>query len=402
MSALLWPGDDRAGDVFSDAAVLAAMVRVEDAWLATLAGSGLAPTAVDLTNLVDAGDVATVAARSEAGGTPVLPLLDLLRERLRGRGESDAATWLHRGLTSQDTLDTALVLEARRTCAQLRPLLQASTTALAALARAHRSTPMCGRTLTQPAVPIEFGTKVAVWLRGLLAAASGVGGLQFAAQVGGAAGTLSGITVLTGGDQDRAMSVAAGLERRLDLGGRLPWHTERDHLARIGEAFVRVTTAAGRIANDVLTLSRPEIGELREGVGGGSSTMPHKSNPVMSTLIRRAALSAPADLGLLHLAGADTGDERPAGAWHVEWQPLQRLARHALVSASQTVDLVTGLVVDTDRMAANLAAATGLDAERHALGTLAGELAADAWAGADATIIQATVAQADHVSEGYW
>lgn len=395
MSSLLWPGDDRAGDVFTDAAVLAAMVSVESAWLATLADAGIAPVAPDLTSLVVAADVAAVAAGAESGGNPVIPLLALLRERLRSRGDDDAATWLHRGLTSQDTLDTALMLEVRRACDVLRPLLLTTVDQLADLARRHRGTPMTGRTLTQPAVPIRFGAKVAVWLQGVLDAADRVEFLGVAAQAGGAAGTLSGVSALVGGDLERVLSLVGAFAGRLGLGARLPWPSERIVVTRIGEALVSVTTAGGRIANDVLTLSRPEIGELREGRGGGSSTMPQKVNPVLSTLIRRAALSAPADLSLLHLAAADTGDERPAGAWHMEWQPLQRLARHAITAAAQTLDLVSDLEVRTDRMATNLAAAEGVDAERLALGSLVGGLADDVWTGTDEFVVDQAVSRAE-------
>ena len=153
-----------------------------------------------------------------------------------------------------------------------------------------------------------------------------------------------------------------------------------------------MTAACGRVANDVLTLSRPEIGELREGTGGGSSTMPQKANPVLSTMIRRAALAAPASNASLQLAAADTADERPAGAWHLEWEPMALLARHTVAAAVQTADLVGGLQVDTDRMAANLAAAHGTDGESTVLGGLVGST--PAWAGADHELVDATVAGA--------
>ena len=140
-----------------------------------------------------------------------------------------------------------------------------------------------------------------------------------------------------------------------------------------GDALVGCTDAYGRIAADVATLSRPEIAELAEGSGGGSSTMPQKNNPVLSVLIRRAALTGPPLASTLHLAAATNVDERPDGSWHAEWATLRDLARRTVVAASQASELITGLVVDEDRMAANLAAAAGIDAEQQAMADLVAE-----------------------------
>ncbi|MGZ4494819.1 MAG: lyase family protein, partial [Nocardioides sp.] len=190
MSAFLWPGDDRAGDLMSDGAVLAAMVAVEQAWLAALVSSGIAPASAkhDLSGLVGADDVPALAAAAEAGGNPVLPLLALLRERV---GDGDASRWLHKGLTSQDVVDTALVLAARAAIDAVRASLVAQVRTLADLVTAHRSTPMVARTLTQHAVPTTFGLKAAGWLTGVLDAHDELGSLSFPVQVGGAAGTLA-------------------------------------------------------------------------------------------------------------------------------------------------------------------------------------------------------------------
>jgi 3-carboxy-cis,cis-muconate cycloisomerase len=169
---------------------------------------------------------------------------------------------------------------------------------------------------------------------------------------------------------------------RLGLADALPWHTVRTTVTRLGDALVRCTDAWGRIANDVLTLSRPEIGELSEGTGGGSSTMPHKANPVLSVLVRRAALTGPMAAAQLHLAAAEADDERPDGAWHTEWATLRDLGRRTVVAASQTTELLAGLQVHPGRMKDNLAAALpSVLAEQRTMAGLSGHEAGDDPAG---------------------
>ncbi|HVN11694.1 MAG TPA: lyase family protein [Kineosporiaceae bacterium] len=386
MTSLLWPGDERAGDLLSDAAVLVAMAVVEEAWLEALVAVEVAPPdagGVRLSELVGDGDVVGVAADAEGTGTPVVPLVGLLRDRLAGRHPS-AALWLHRGLTSQDVLDTGLVLCLRDVFDRQREELRAQVQALTGLARWHRATPMTGRTLTQHAVPITFGLKAATWLEALLDAAEDVEtvGVRWPVQIGGAAGTLAAPAELArlAGLEDPP-AVAVDLVRRtasaLGLRAGPPWQTARAPLTRAGDALVRCTDGYGRIADDVLVLARPEIGELHEPAArdgrprGGSSTMPQKANPVLATLMRRAALSAPALGAQLHLAAAASVDERSPGAWHAEWAALQLLGRRTLVAASQATELVAGLHVDQERMRSTLeAAGGGLLAERRALAEL--------------------------------
>ena len=228
-------------------------------------------------------------------------------------------------------VDTALVLCARDAFAQIECALLAQVEALTTLAGRHRRTPMVGRTLTQHAVPTTFGLKVSGWLAGVLDAYDEVKGLTFPVQIGGAAGTLSGLVELGGAPAARACVATATQDLGLALVS--PWHTTRSPVTRLGDGAVHCTDAWGRIAGDVLVLSRPEIGELSEGSGGGSSTMPHKSNPVLSTLLRRAALTAPPLAATLHLAAADQVDERADGAWHAEWATLAVLLRRTAVAA---------------------------------------------------------------------
>jgi 3-carboxy-cis,cis-muconate cycloisomerase len=384
MSGLFWPGDERAGEVMSDVALLSALVDVEARWLAALVSSGVAPTSAadDLAGLLGVDDVDTVAAGAEAGGNPVIPLVDLMRSRLSGRN-AEAAGWLHRGLTSQDVLDTALVLCSRAALDQVLADVREQVRRMSALAEAHGSTLMLGRTLTQYAVPVTFALKVAGWLGGVLDAAEDLVRVRgsLPVQVGGAAGTAAAATALarlTGAPDPAgtATALADDLAYRLGLAASPPWHTSRRTITRIGDALVAGTDAWGRIANDVLTLARPEIGELSEAGGserGGSSTMPQKQNPLLSLLIRRAALTSPMLGAQLHLAAAEAVDERPDGAWHTEWAVLRTLSRIAVVAASQAAELLDGLVVHPDRMRARLdSVLPDVLAERHAIRTAVG------------------------------
>ena len=387
MSDLLWPGDHRAGELFSDASVVAAMVRVEAAWLAALHGQGLAETVPDLRGLVGEGDVPALARAAEGGGNPVIPLLALLRERL---GET-AARRLHAGLTSQDVLDIALALCLRDAVDRLRDDLGDQIAALAALAGRHRGTPMAGRTLTQHAVPITFGLKAAGWLQGVLDARDQLAEARLPIQLGGAAGSLAAPTVLAG-SPEKARELVAATAETLGLAVREPWHTTRTPVARAGDALVTCTDAWGRIANDVLVGARPEVHELAESPAsgrGGSSAMPNKRNPVLAVLLRRAALAGPPLAATLHAAAANAVDERPDGSWHVEWPTLRTLARRTVTAGSQAAELLAGLRVDAGRMAANLAAARpGIDAEQRKYG------ADGPYLGATDLIIDAALARA--------
>jgi 3-carboxy-cis,cis-muconate cycloisomerase len=269
-------------------------------------------------------------------------------------------------------LDTALVLNLRDVVARIGADLSRQITALSGLADRHRGTRMAGRTLTQHAIPITFGLKAATWLnavldaRDILAAAA-----ELPIQIGGAAGTLAAPTALAG-SPERALDLVTVTAATLGLPARPPWHTARAPFTRVADALVTCTDAWGRIANDVLLGGRPEVGELAEPAAegrGGSSAMPQKQNPVLSVLIRRAALAGPPLAATLHLAAAEAVDERPDGSWHTEWSTLRTLARRTVVAGAQTAELLEGLRVDAHRMAATLGAAgPGIDAERRKMG----------------------------------
>jgi 3-carboxy-cis,cis-muconate cycloisomerase len=384
MTDLFWPGDDRAGELMSQAALLDAMVQVENAWLDALVVSGLAPALSDsdLTGLVTSDDIDEVARAAEAAGNPVPALVAMLRARTG----IDSATWLHRGLTSQDVLDTALMLALRAVLDRLLDELRSQVIALSILAERHATTPMVGRTLTQHAVPTTFGAVAAGWLDGILDAADLVVDARalLPVQLGGAVGTLAASSELASlRGLDDAPFVAAELvtitAEALGLRELRPWHTSRGPVTRTADALVSCTDAWGHVATDVATLSRTEIAELAEPVAegrGGSSTMPHKHNPILSVLVRRAAVAAPALASTLHLASATAGDQRPDGAWHAEWSTLHTLGRRTVVAASQTTELVQGLHVDAERMRATLDhSADDVLAERRVIADLLDEKA---------------------------
>jgi 3-carboxy-cis,cis-muconate cycloisomerase len=396
---LFWPGDGRAGALMSDWALLTAMESVEYAWLEALVEHKIAPpeAQTEIRGLLSENDLAPLADGAEAGGNPVMVMVQLLRERL----SSEPARWVHRGLTSQDVLDTALMICLRDVVDRLAEELRGQVDGLCGLVSEHRSTPMVGRTLTQHAAPITFGLKAANWLTGLLDAAEALAGVRarLPVQLGGAAGTLAASTELAhlrglGEPAQVSWRLVESLARALGLALSVPWHTSRSVATASGDALVGCTDAYGRIAADVATLSRPEIGELAEGSGGSSSTMPQKHNPVLSVLIRRAALAGPPLASTLHFAAATNVDERPDGSWHAEWATLRDLARRTVVAASQASELITGLVVDQDRMAANLAAAAGIEAEQQAMADVVGGEPSENYLGATELIIERVLARA--------
>ncbi|MFW6188333.1 MAG: lyase family protein, partial [Actinomycetota bacterium] len=349
---LLSPGAHRGDARTDDTAVLQALLDVEVAWVTAQARAGLAPEEAASSARAAARaqdyDAADVARRAEGGGNPVIPLLADYRRRL-GELDPDAVRWVHRGLTSQDVMDTAMMLLVRRAAGPLASDLGRTRDALAGLADAHRGTVQAARTLTQHALPTTFGLKASSWLAGLQDLEEDLAALErLPVSYGGAAGSLAASLALFPAAPDAAER-ALDLARLWadDLGLGLPphvWHTARRPVLRAGETLAAVCSALGRIANDVLLLSRPELGEVREPAAEGrgvSSAMPQKQNPVLSVLLKRTALTAPQLLAQLHLAAALYVDERPDGAWHTEWPALRELARLAVAASSHAAELTT-------------------------------------------------------------
>ncbi|MDQ0211058.1 lyase family protein [Arthrobacter bambusae] len=344
-----------------DRAVIAAILDVEAAWASVLEEAGFAPagSAAVVTEAAEswAYDAASIAERAQGGANPVIPLLVDLRSRVRGLDASALAA-VHTSLTSQDVLDSALMLLAHRVVSALLAEAKGTTTALAALAEQHADTLCVGRSLTQHALPSTFGLKAAQWFHGVAAAAGRLETLELPVQFGGAAGTLAAGTVLTEGSSSSPFDLADALAGKLGLApAPAPWHTNRLAVTALGDSLASLTDSFGKIASDLLFLSRPEVAELGEPQAAGrgvSSAMPQKQNPVLSVLIRSAALQAPGLAAQLHMAAANFNDERPDGAWHSEWQALRSLLRLALGAAAQLRELAEGLRVFPEAMRRNL------------------------------------------------
>ena len=349
-----------------DHAVVAAILAVEAAWASVLEDAGLAPagSAAVVAHAADPAhyDVASIAERAQGGGNPVIPLLAELRKNVKTadaeRGHVGAGAAVHTSLTSQDVLDTALMVMIRNVRGALLAEVKGTTTALAALAEHHTDTLCVGRSLTQHALPFTFGLRAAQWFQGIAAAARRLQSLELPVQFGGAGGTLASAAVLAGDSPLSPFDLADALAARLGLApAPAPWQTSRLAVTGVGDALAALSDSFGKMAADLLFLSRPEVAELGEPLAagrGGSSAMPQKQNPVLSILVRSAALQAPGLAAQMHTAAANFNDERPDGAWHSEWPALRELLRLTLGAASQLKELAGGLRVFPDAMRRNL------------------------------------------------
>jgi 3-carboxy-cis,cis-muconate cycloisomerase len=359
-----WAGTPAAA-ASSDAAVVRAILDTEVALVAAQARLGLAPEQAAATIHSVAAqieiDVSDVAKRARAGGNPVIPLLADFRAAV-SNSDSSAVAFVHLGATSQDILDTALVLVAQRSIRIIVDDLDVSIAALSGLAEKHRHTAMAARTLTQHSVPTTFGLKCAGWLVGLFDATRALRTASEAlpVQLGGAAGTLASFTEIArlAGRHGAELKLVDVLAGELGLAAPvLPWHTRRAPITGLGDALTGAADALGKIASDIAVMTRTEIAEVKERAGadrGISSAMPQKQNPVLSVLIRSAALKAPGLAGELHRSALAV-DERPDGAWHVEWSTLRELLRLVGGASSLAAELLPGLEVNAAQMRANMA-----------------------------------------------
>ncbi|MGY1714505.1 lyase family protein [Geodermatophilus sp. SYSU D01106] len=354
-----------AASAVSDDAWFRALLAVEAALARAAASAGLVPgTAADAVTAACADpsrlDLARVVARAADAGNPVPPLVRALQDAV---GERDAVA-VHVGATSQDVLDTALLLLARSAVAALDADLAAAAELCAGLARAHRDDVVMGRTLMQQALPTTFGLKAAAWLAGLdgarLRLAEVVAGLPV--QYGGAVGTLaasSGAGVVV----REALAAELGL-----VATAVPWFTVRLPVADLAGALGAAAGVVSTVALDVVLLAQSEVAEAAEvGEGrGGSSAMPHKQNPVAAVSARACARRAPGLVATL-LGAMEQEHERAAGAWHSEWPTVTDLLVTVGSAAAWLAESLRGLRPDPARMAATVAAA--------AEGSLAGALA---------------------------
>jgi 3-carboxy-cis,cis-muconate cycloisomerase len=362
--ALLAPlfGSAAMDEVFSDAARLQHMLDFEAALARAEAQCGLIPAAAAAAialkckaNLIDVDALATATAASL---NPAIPLVKQLTA-LVAKDDAEAAEFVHWGATSQDANDTGLVLQMRRAFDLLETDLAALCKGLADLAQEHRSTPMAGRTLMQHALPTTFGVKVAGWLDAMnrhrerfAQTRKRVVVLQF----GGAVGTLAAL-------RDKGLVVAEALaaDLRLELPA-MPWHAQRDRVAEVATTLGLCTGTLGKIARDISLHMQTEIAEISEPAGegrGGSSTMPHKRNPVSAAVVLSAATRVPGLVSTM-LSAMVQEDERGLGNWQAEWETLPEIFRLTAGALHQLVTIAPHLLVDAARMRHNLEATQGL------------------------------------------
>ncbi len=347
---------------FTTARRVQTMLDVEVALADALAEAGVIPVSsvapIRAAARVEFYDVAALDAAAVAAGNLLIPLVQALR-RLVAEADAPAAGHVHWGATSQDVIDTALVLHLRDAVTAVLASLDLAADGAADLARRHADTPMAGRTWLQQATPTTFGAKAAGWLDGLggararLAAALGD---ALVVQLGGATGTLSSLG-------PAGPAVAAALAARLELRvPDMPWHTERGRLVAVACALGMACGTLGKIGRDIALLAQTEVGEVCEPVAEGrgrSSSMPHKRNPVAAAIAVAAAIQAPGLVATM-LAAMPQEHERALGGWQAEWDTLPALVDLAARSAAAMADTLPQLVVHDDRMLANLDADGGV------------------------------------------
>ena len=353
---------DAMRQVFSDRRQLQYMLDVEAALARALAAAGIAPrsaiAAIESKCSAELFSLESLARSAAQSGNLAVPLVKALTE-LVAAGDSSAASFVHYGATSQDVIDTALVLQLRDALELLRRDLLHIDASLARIAAAHKSTLVAGRTWLQQGPPVTFGLKAAGWLAALERhrdrlehARKQVLVLQF----GGAVGTMAALGT-------RGPQVAAALARELKLEiPELPWHSHRDRLAEVAASLGLLVGSLGKIARDLSLMSQTEIDEVVEPSApgrGGSSTMPHKRNPVSSAVILAAALRLPALVATM-LVSIVQEHERGLGGWHAEWETLPEIFRLTAGALAHMKQVVEGLEIHPERMLENLNRTHGL------------------------------------------
>jgi 3-carboxy-cis,cis-muconate cycloisomerase len=358
---------------FSDRAWVSSMLRVEAALARAESSLGLAPEA--LAPAIEAIrpedlDIAALGVRTAVAGVPTIPFAQAVQARL----SKDLERSFHKGGTTQDIIDTALVLRVRDVLELTASDLDAIIQGLSRLTDQHRASPCVGRSYGQHAAPLSFGYKAAVWLSGIADAADRLPDLQtrlLVASLGGPVGTLASL----GAD---GPLVLEGFARELDLGTTpLCWHTNRGRMAEAGAWLVQLTGVLAKMATDIVHLASTEVGEVSEPHmpgRGGSTAMPHKRNPVGSIVILAAHATAKGHASTLFEA-MTAAHEHPAGTWHAEWGVLSVLFGLVSGALREARMLAEGLVVDPNRMRTNIDLTHGLlfaDAAAARLGTRLG------------------------------
>jgi 3-carboxy-cis,cis-muconate cycloisomerase len=363
-------------DAFSDTNTLRHMLRFEAALAQATAEAGLIPkkAAPVIAAACDAAlyDPAPLAEAARRTATLTVPVVKALTAEVARRDEA-AAAYVHWGATSQDVLDTAMVLQLADALSPLLKDIGGIVEAFAVLAKTHRTTPMLGRTLLQPATPLALGQKIAGWAsdidrarRRLAASLDEIRILQF----GGASGSLSAL-----GDKAEAVMTVLARELKLALPPG-PWFTQRVRVASVAQDMALVCGALGKAARDISLMMQVEVGEASEPSGpgrGGSSTMPHKRNPVGAALILAAANRAP-PLAATIVSGMVQEHERALGGWQSEWPTLAALCETLGSAVEAMAEVAPGLAIDTDAIQANMDAAEQAVLAERATFLLAGKM----------------------------
>jgi 3-carboxy-cis,cis-muconate cycloisomerase len=342
--------------ITSDEARLQRMLNIEAALARAESGLGVIPkgAAEPIGKACHAHlfDIKALGEAAVAAGNLAIPLVKALTAEVK-KSNAEAAGYVHWGATSQDVIDTALVLELRAAIDALTSELDRAISGFTTLAEKHRHTPTVARTWLQQALPMPFGLKLAGYGGALARSRTRLARLREEAlvlQFGGAAGTLAALG-------DRGLEVSESLAKELKLSlPEAPWHTHRDRLAEIASGLAILSGTCGKIARDVSLLMQTEVGEAFEPAGegrGGSSTMPHKRNPVASAAALAAATIAPQLCATL-LAAEIQEHERAAGTWAAEWPTFPALCLVTSGALAAIVDIAEGLDIDVERMNRNL------------------------------------------------
>ncbi|MBB5516443.1 3-carboxy-cis,cis-muconate cycloisomerase [Rubricella aquisinus] len=350
-------GDADLAALFTDAAEVRAILLVEAALAKAQAAHGIIPQdaagAIERAAREGTVDPASLAAETAMAGVPIPAILKAFRHEI---GDPTLAGFLHFGATSQDMIDTGLMLRLRQALTILETRLSAILTRLRALALAEADTVMAARTRGQIATVTTFGARVAGWADPLYRHHAQLAPLRQGAMclsLSGASGTRAAF-----GPKAHQIAQHMADALRLTLPDQ-PWHTSRDRIADIGHWLASVTGALGRIGQDVLILTRNEIGEVRITGGGGSSAMPHKANPVAAEMLIALARANADAIGSLHHAQLH-GEERDGAAWAQEWLGLPRMVVQTGAALRHAEALLTGLEVNRAAMARTLDATQGL------------------------------------------
>ena len=303
-------------------------------------------------------DIEALARAAALSGNTAIPMVKALTA-LVGKKDKKAARYVHWGATSQDAMDTGLVLQLRSAFDLIDADLARLADALARLAKKHKRTPMAGRTWLQQALPVTFGLKAAGALSAVERHCAQLRELRtrvLVIQFGGAAGTLASLG-------DRGLDIAKALAAELKLGvPDMPWHAHRDRVAEVATTLGLLVGTLGKIAHDVSLLMQTEIGEAFEPAApgrGGSSTLPHKRNPVGCAVVLAAAMKVPALVSVM-LAAMVQEHERGLGNWHAEWETLPEICMLSAGALGQVTQMIEGLEIDPARMRHNLDATHGL------------------------------------------